>query len=129
MRLPPLVLAALLGSQSATAAIRFLTEPSIVANPNREVPLAAVIRFTVSELADTFISISDGVHTSELRYDSGRDPAGGLPVVGLRPGKTHRIQVTIRDKAFGEIHIGTDRDKDLSSLVEKLLTEATSPKP
>ena len=30
----------------------------------------------------------------------------------------------IRDRAFGEVHIGTGQDKDLSRLVEKLLDEA-----
>lgn len=34
----------------------------------------------------------------------------------------------IRDRAFGEVHIGTDRDKDLSRLVEKLLAEGHGPK-
>ena len=35
----------------------------------------------------------------------------------------------IRDRMFGEIHVGTDRDKDLSRLVEKLLAEVTVPNP
>ena len=30
----------------------------------------------------------------------------------------------IRERTFGEIHIGTDRDKELSRLVEALLTES-----
>lgn len=30
----------------------------------------------------------------------------------------------IRDRAFGEVHIGTGQDKDLSRLIEKLLDEA-----
>ncbi len=30
----------------------------------------------------------------------------------------------IRDRAFGEVHVGTGQDKDLSRLVEKLLDEA-----
>jgi hypothetical protein len=32
----------------------------------------------------------------------------------------------IRERAIGEIHIGTSEDKDLSRLVEKLLAEAPS---
>jgi hypothetical protein len=35
----------------------------------------------------------------------------------------------IRDRAFGEVHIGTEKDKDLSRLVEKLLAEGQRPKP
>jgi hypothetical protein len=34
----------------------------------------------------------------------------------------------IRDRTFGEIHIGTGRDKELSRLVEKLLLETAAPK-
>ena len=34
----------------------------------------------------------------------------------------------IRDQAFGEVHIGTDRDRALSGLVEKLLAEAKTPR-
>ena len=37
-------------------------------------------------------------------------------------------QGRIRDRAFGEVHVGTGQDKDLSRLVEKLLEEARSPK-
>lgn len=34
----------------------------------------------------------------------------------------------IRGQAFGEIHVGTDRDKEMARLVEKLLAENTTPK-
>lgn len=33
----------------------------------------------------------------------------------------------IRNLMVGEIHVGTDRDKEMSQLVEKLLTEAAVP--
>ena len=32
----------------------------------------------------------------------------------------------IRDRAFGEVHVGTSQDKDLSRLVETLIAEARS---
>lgn len=34
----------------------------------------------------------------------------------------------IRDRAFGEVHVGAEKDKDLSRLVEKLLAEGRGPK-
>jgi thiol-disulfide isomerase/thioredoxin len=37
-------------------------------------------------------------------------------------------QGQIRDSAFGEVHIGTNRDKELSGLVEKLLVESAAAK-
>ena len=35
----------------------------------------------------------------------------------------------IRDRAFGEVHVGDARDKDLSRLVSKLIEEAATAKP
>jgi len=34
----------------------------------------------------------------------------------------------IRDRAFGEVHIGTSQDRELRRLVEQLLAEAHGPK-
>ena len=34
----------------------------------------------------------------------------------------------IRDRTFGEVHVGTEKDRDLSRLVEKLLAEGSGPK-
>jgi hypothetical protein len=34
----------------------------------------------------------------------------------------------IRDRAFGEVHVGTETDRELSRLVEKLLGEARGAK-
>ncbi len=34
----------------------------------------------------------------------------------------------IRDRAFGEVHVGTEKDRQLSRLVEQLLAEARGPK-
>ena len=36
-------------------------------------------------------------------------------------------QGQIRERLFGEVHVGTSRDKDVSSLVEKLLDEMAKP--
>lgn len=35
----------------------------------------------------------------------------------------------LRGRAFGEIHVGTDRDKEMIRLVEKLLAEGQATKP
>ena len=37
-------------------------------------------------------------------------------------------QGRIRDRLFGEVHVGTSRDKDVSKLVETLLAENATPK-
>lgn len=78
---------------------RFTEAPQVSANPNRAVPLAAVLRFSVGEPVRTAISVSDGKHEWQLDYDEVNDPRKGLAVVGMRPNRKHVISVTIRDAA------------------------------
>jgi hypothetical protein len=85
--------------QSALAAPRFLVQPSVAANPNASVPLAAVLRFQASGPVTSVIRVSDSKNKWELRYGPDRDPAAGLPVVGMRAGRKHAIEVEIVDKA------------------------------
>ncbi|MDE0626448.1 MAG: aryl-sulfate sulfotransferase [Bryobacterales bacterium] len=73
----------------------FETEPSIRANPNLAVPLAAIVAFEASEPVMTTLAVSDGEREWTLEYPAERDPAGGLPVVGMKYGRTHRISVRI----------------------------------
>jgi hypothetical protein len=71
----------------------------VSANPNPAVPLAAVLRFQADQPVTTIIDISDGKNQSQLQYKPGRDPEKGLPVVGMRPARAHKIRVTIVDAA------------------------------
>jgi len=45
------------------------------------------------------LSISDGEREWVLNYSPERDPTKGLPVVGMKYGRTHRIEVSIADSA------------------------------
>ncbi|MEM7127117.1 MAG: aryl-sulfate sulfotransferase [Chloroflexota bacterium] len=73
----------------------FTSNPTITPNPNPTVPLAAVVTFTPSRPCETILSISDGANRWDARYASTHNPADGLPVVGLRPDRSHEIRVTL----------------------------------
>ncbi len=73
----------------------FVEPPSVMANPNPAVPLAAVLRFKVSEPVATLIDISDGKNSWQLQYPPERLPSDGLPIIGMRAGREHKIRVTV----------------------------------
>ncbi len=77
----------------------FESEPTIRANPNAAVPLAAIVDFEANGPVHSVLSISDGEREWELNYSPERDPTKGLPVVGMKYGRTHRIEVSIADSA------------------------------
>jgi hypothetical protein len=93
--LPTLILAL----ETGLAAPRFLSEPAVTANPNRSAPLAAVLKFRASEPVTTLIRVSDAAHSWQLRYGPDRQPEAGLPVIGMRAGRKHTIEVEIVDRA------------------------------
>ena len=73
----------------------FQTQPTIRPNPNPTVPLAAIVSFETAGSVRTTLTVSDGERRWTLEYPAGRDPAEGLPVVGMKYGKSHRIGVQI----------------------------------
>lgn len=73
----------------------FQTEPTIRPNPNPAVPLAAIVSFETAQPVQTTLTVSDGERQWTLEYALGRNPAEGLPVVGMKYGKSHRIGVKI----------------------------------
>ena len=87
-----LMLALVFGS-GASAEPEFTTPPTVRANPNESVPLAAIVSFEASEAVETMLAISDGERTWHLAYPSDREPKSGLPVVGMKYGATNQISV------------------------------------
>lgn len=75
----------------------FQTQPTIRANPNPAVPLAAIVSFEAAQPVQTTLTVSDGGRQWTLDYPADRNPAEGLPVVGMKYGKSHRIGVRITD--------------------------------
>ncbi len=86
------------GASAASAVdepLRFLTQPLVVANPNRSVPLAALVRFTASEPVRTTLEISDGGRQWQVTFNDRQDSAKGLPILGMRANRRHWIKVSI----------------------------------
>lgn len=94
----------------------FESEPTIRPNPNAAVPLAAIVDFEANGPVHSVLSISDGEREWVLNYPPEQDPAKGLPVVGMKYGRTHRIKVSIADSA-GETAVS--RSELLFSTAEK----------
>ena len=84
-----------------TGETTFHTQPTIRPNPNPAVPLAAIVSFETTEPVHTTLTVSDGEREWSLQYPADRNPAEGLPVVGMKYGKSHRIGVRIAS-ASGE---------------------------
>ena len=73
----------------------FQTQPTIRPNPNPAVPLAAIVSFETAQGVQTTLTVSDGEREWTLEYPADRSPAEGLPVVGMKYGKSHQIGVRI----------------------------------
>lgn len=80
-------------------AAEFRSTPVVEQNPNPAAPLTAIVRFTSATPVDTTVAISEGDRKWDVRFDSSHNPADGLPIVGLHPGKKHEIRIQIRDRA------------------------------
>ena len=80
----------------------FTNPVKIERNPNPSVPLAGVLSFATDEPVETAIQVSDGKNEWTLEYDQTKDPQQGLPVIGMRADREHKISVVIRDLAGNE---------------------------
>jgi len=72
---------------------------SLIANPNPAVPLAAVLELTSDRPVLVTLSIADGSH--EQTVTTSRQPATHheIPVLGLRPDRTHTVTASITDES------------------------------
>ena len=78
---------------------QFTITPRIVANPNLRVPLAGILSFDTDEQVTTQIEITDGEHSWKIDFDATKKPLEGLPILGMRANREHKITVVIRDLA------------------------------
>jgi hypothetical protein len=90
------------GSSSAPAEARLppklVGAPQLAPNPNAAVPLAAVLSVTTDVPTRVELRIQEGAR--EWSVDADRNLAtehARVPVLGLRPGREHRIVTTVRD--------------------------------
>jgi len=82
-----------------SAAPSFQTQPSVRLNSNPAAPQAAIIEFRSSGPVTTTIRGISGDHEFETVYHSDRDPAKGLPIVGMRADREYKFDVYIADSS------------------------------
>ena len=81
----------------------FQSEPVLGANPNPSAPQAAVLTFERTAPATTLVDVTDGEKSWRLEFGPERDPAEGLPIVGMRPARKHEVRVALRAANGAEI--------------------------
>jgi hypothetical protein len=75
----------------------FTAPPTVSANPNHSVPLAAIVRFSADEPVQTSIEVSDGERGWQVTYDDSHMSEDGLAVLGMWPDRHHELRISIRD--------------------------------
>jgi hypothetical protein len=94
-----LALAAAFSGCGDTSAPTFTAPPSVAANPNPAVPLAAIVSAATSEPAELAIKVVDGETEWLAPASAGLATDHKQAVLGFRPGRKHRLEVTARDQA------------------------------
>jgi hypothetical protein len=82
-----------------TTAPTFTAAPTIAANPNRAVPLAAIVSADTNEPAVLLIQISDGNREWNIPTSHELATRHSLAVLGFRPDRRHVLQISARDEA------------------------------
>ena len=70
----------------------------LMANPNPNAPLAGILTFTSDRPVVPTLLIDDGEHQQIVTPDDEPHTEHKTLVLGLRPGRTHTVTVTIRDE-------------------------------
>lgn len=92
---------------------RLLKPPTIRANPNPAVPLAAIVEFTADRPVTVSATIHDGKSERAIPFPGKPQRRHELVLLGFKPARKHAIQLTLHD------------GKGNSSAVEKRLSFTT----
>jgi len=71
---------------------------NLIPNPNPNAPLAGMLTFTSDRPVVPTLLIEDGGHKQKVTPDDEPRTAHETLVLGLRPGRTHTVTVTIQDE-------------------------------
>lgn len=85
------------GSSSSAPALTLTEVPRLEANPHGCVPLSAVVSLAASRPVAVELQVADGDRSWLVRSEPGFATAHAVPLLGLRPGRRHTVQVTVRD--------------------------------
>lgn len=76
----------------------FVQAPRLVPNSNPSVPLAAMITFETSVMVRTELAFKEGQRSWVREVEEGFGLTHRVPVLGVRPGRTHWITVWVTDQ-------------------------------
>ncbi len=82
------------GARNRGEDMRFTRAPVVSANPNPEAPLAASVSFATDAPARVALTVSEGGQSWAVDCGAAFATRHRLPLVGLRPGRCHRISLT-----------------------------------
>ena len=115
-----------------------LSNVTLVGNPNPTVPLAAILRATTDVPTRLTLNIDDGENNWSVTPSDELTTSHEVPVLGMRPGRTHTITATVTDSAGAtaessiQVNVGAvlpsdvnkDGDVDIRDLLqlEQILT-------
>ncbi|MCK5465827.1 MAG: aryl-sulfate sulfotransferase [Bacteroidales bacterium] len=76
--------------------LQFISAPEITKNPNESVVLAGILKFQTNKpvAAKIFLDCED--HSFTLSYDSTYNPSRGLPIIGMKPGRSYRVKLLLQ---------------------------------
>lgn len=78
-----------------------LRSASLAPNPNRKVPLAAVLTIETEAPAKGTITVANGSRSHDLAVPLSEDLHRALPVAGMRPGVAHRVTLKLTAQEGG----------------------------
>ena len=75
-----------------------ISNTALINNPNEHVPLAGILSFTSDTPVRATLTITDGEKSQTVTPDPAFSLDHKIPVLGLRPGKTHSVVLTVTDE-------------------------------
>ena len=78
-----------------------LRSASLAPNPNRKVPLAAVLTIETAAPAKGTITVANGSRSHDLAVPPSGDLHRSIPVAGMRPGVPHRVTLRLTAQEGG----------------------------
>ena len=91
-----LILAGAIFSGCSHGQLEFIALPEVTKNPNESVALAGVLKFQTNSPVATKILLDCEDHTFTLSYDSTYNASRGLPIIGMKPGRSYRVKLLLQ---------------------------------
>ncbi|MBL8862141.1 MAG: aryl-sulfate sulfotransferase [Planctomycetes bacterium] len=93
------LLAPLAGAQADTTPPAFLAQPVVTLGANPAAPLTARVQLATDEPVIVEIFVREPARSFRFLATNTFATTHDLPLVGFRPGRTHRVNVAVRDAA------------------------------